>query len=195
MSLNLVYGKQLESNYLDAGDAIVKEMNQGSCFRVSKMINESLFGGGPLAPKEFLQILTIDIPKAPYYHHQIIEDKTFITIEKVISTDAVIGYLEGIPVIGSAIAAINAVGHLFGLLFSYLTLKNAVKAHAKTERNDFNVGRGACLKTTNRVFTAAVAYTNHQNQLVGSLLSLIPFVKPIVRIAQGTIYNCTAGAV
>nr|MBA2727911.1 hypothetical protein [Parachlamydiaceae bacterium] len=37
---------------------------------------------------------------------------------------------------------------------------------------------------TKMVFNAAVSYTSHKNQLIGSLLSIIPLVKPIVRIAQ-----------
>ena len=98
--------------------------------------------------------------------------------------------MEGIPVIGSAIAAIKTLFHLFGMLASYCELKRAVKDLNSTIRNDYNVNRGASCSVTSKVFAAAIDYTVHQNHLVGSLLSLIPLVKPTIRIAQGIIYNC-----
>jgi hypothetical protein len=102
------------------------------------------------------------------------------------------GFVEGIPIIGSAIAALKTIYHLFGMLSSYSTLKKAVKKLNATERSDYNVGRGASCHYTKKVFEAAIDYTVHQNHLVGSLLSLIPFVKPITRIAQRVIFNVQA---
>ena len=97
--------------------------------------------------------------------------------------------------IGSAIAAINTLYHFFGMLSSYSTLKKAVKYLNATERSDFNVGRGASCVATEKVFAATIDYTVHQNLLVGSLLSLIPLLKPIVRIAQGIIFNVKMSSV
>jgi hypothetical protein len=188
MNLNLVYGKQLESNYLDAGETIAKEVTSGGYFGVSIKINDTFFGGGPLKPKTFAQINSVIIPKSPCYIENL-NGHGYITIRKAVSISAVLGFVEGIPVIGSAIAIIKGLGHLYGMIASYSALKKAIKELNDTERNDFNVGRGASCYYTHKVFEAAIAYTNHQNQLVGSVLSLIPFVKPIVRIAQAAIYH------
>ena len=60
MNLNLVYGKQLQSNFLDAGEAIAKDVEQGKFLDISKKLNNSFFGGGVLAPKNF-ESLTLQI--------------------------------------------------------------------------------------------------------------------------------------
>jgi hypothetical protein len=112
-----------------------------------------------------------------------------VQIKKQISTSAIFGYLEAIPMIGSALAIINAIGHLFYMLSSYQALKRAVIELKETERNDFNMGRGACAHFTHKVFDAAVNYTVHRNHLIGSLLSIVPFAKPIVRLAQRAFYQ------
>lgn len=188
MSLNLVYGKQLQSNFLDAGEDIAKDVEQGKIFDTSKKLNHAFFGGGVFAPKSFAVMLSEDIPKKPCYIERT-RDHSYITIQLSRSLSAKMGLIEGIPLIGSAIAAIKILYHLFGMLSSYSSLKRAVKHLNETERNDFNVGRGASCVFTSKVFAKAIKYTVHQNHLVGSLLSLIPFVKPIIRITQGVIFN------
>lgn len=189
MSFNLVYGKQQQSNFLDAGEALAVDVGQGKFFDISRKLNNAFFGGGVFAPKSFTSLSSVNIPVNPTYIAHETDGHSYITIGKKISFSAVIGFVEGIPVIGSAIAAIKTIYHLFGMLSSYSTLKKAVKNLNNTERSDFNVGRGASCVATEKVFAAAIDYTVHQNNLIGSLLSLIPLVKPIIRLSQGTIFN------
>ena len=87
------------------------------------------------------------------------------------------------------LAIINAIGHLFYMSSSYQALKEAVVGLKATARTDTNMNRGACIFYTDKVFDAAVDYTVHRNHLIGSLLSIIPFAKPIVRLAQGSLYR------
>ena len=198
MALNLVYGKQQESNFLDAGEAIAEDVAQGKFFEISKKLNNAFFDGGVFTPKSFASLASINIPKNPTHRSYELEldiddhYHCYITIGKKTSFSAVMGFVEGIPVIGSAIAALKTIYHLFGMLSSYTTLKKAVKELNDTERSDYNIGRGASCHYTKKVFEAAIDYTVHQNHLIGSLMSLIPFVKPITRIAQGVIFNAQA---
>lgn len=192
MSLNLIYGKQLQSNFLDAGEVLAKDVAQGRLFDISKKLNNAFFDGEVFTPKSFTSLASVNIPNNPALTEVELDGQSYITIRKQISFSAVMGFVEGIPVIGSAIAAIKTIYHLFGMLSSYSSLKRAVKNLNETERSDINVGRGASCVATEKVFAAAIDYTVHQNHLVGSLLSLIPLVKPIIRITQGAIFNVKA---
>ncbi len=191
MSFNLVYGKNLESNFYDASEDIAKEFKAGRCDSgVTKKINDTFFGGGPLAPKPMEQLISSRYPEQLSGLTGIKPvDSTgrpicTLLIDDSLSFGEALGFIEGLPVIGSAIAVIKGLGHIFGMVSSYFDLKKAVADLDKTERSDYNVGRGAYLSKTKMVFNAAVSYTSHKNQLIGSLLSIIPLVKPIVRIAQ-----------
>ena len=72
-----------------------------------------------------------------------------------------------------------------GAIHSYSKLKAAVKDLQSVQKSDIP---SRYLKTK-EVLEYAIAYTVHQNQLIASLLSLIPLVKPIVRLTQGIIYD------
>jgi len=189
-SLPISYGKQFESLFLDAGEMLAKDVNEHRFFEVSKKINDAFFGGGPLVPKSFVHLLSISSPKSPTFIAHEMDGRVFITIRKELFWRKVVGYIEGIPVIGSAVAVINALGHFYSMISSYLKLRKEVKELNEIERTTYNVGRGASCHFTSKVFDAAVVYTVHQNGFIGSLLAIIPLVKPIVRIAQGTLYHC-----
>jgi hypothetical protein len=117
------------------------------------------------------------------------ESQRLVSIDEQTSISAVLGYLEAIPGIGSVLGIINAIGHLIFMLLSYLTLESAVRYLDATERSPDNMKRRASFTYTNSVFDAAVDYTVHRNHLRGSLLSIIPFAKPIARLVQGTSYR------
>lgn len=189
MSLNLIYGKQRHFDFLDAGEIIAKDVSQGKFFEISKKINHVFFEGGIFDPKSFESLFSIYIPERTTCVIYEPNGHSYIIIKKKTSYSAVMGFVEGIPIVGSPIAAINTIYHLFGMLSSRSTLKKAVKNLNSIERTDYNVRRGASSYYTEKVFAAAIDCTVHPNYLVGSLLSIIPLVKPIVRLAQGVIYN------
>lgn len=198
MSFSLVYGRQSENTFFDSCQAIAKDVENGSPLKISKKINDVFFGGSALAPKSFEALFSSDIPGEPGGTFTDQRNITYITISRQTYRDTphsanvgiadgmpVVGILEGIPVIGSAIAAVKALYHLFGMLNSYSKLRSAVKELKSADKNNHT----AYFPKTTRVFKQAVAYTAHQNHLVASLLGLVPLVKPIVRLAQGIIYN------
>ena len=83
MSLNLIYGKQNEDNFLDAGEAIAKDVAEGKFFEISKKLNNAFFEGGVFAPKSFASLSSVDIPKNPLYRESEGDPGIyFITIRK-----------------------------------------------------------------------------------------------------------------
>lgn len=183
-----------ESLYLEAGFEIANDVTQGKISQVSKKVNNLFFDGGVFTPKSFASLVSFYVPKAPNQRLNM-QGHLHIIIRKQRSLNGLVGFAEGIPFIGSAIAALNAIYHLFGLCLSRSKLKKTVKSLNNIERNDYNLGRGAITVGTNKVFTEAINYTVHKNRLIGSLLSLIPFIKPIVRLTQGTIFKRTRAVV
>lgn len=186
--LPITYGWCSHNNYIDAGENIVKDFDQGNMSNIVDKINASFFNGGVFATKSFSALTSVKIPEHPSY---ISNDSNGcrVKITEQTSTSAVLGYVEAIPVIGSILAIINAIGQLYYMLKSYKALQSAVVKLKATERNDFNMNRGACCHFTHNVFSTAVDYTVHRNHLIGSLLSIIPLAKPIVRFAQGALYQ------
>lgn len=187
--LPITYGWCSHASYIDAGEAIAQDVDQGNMSSVVEKINVTFFQGGAFAPKSFSDLASIKMPAHPSYITHEADGRVRVEITKQTSASAVLGYVEAIPVIGSVLAIINAIGHLFYMLSSYQALKRAVVELKATERNDYNMGRGACAHYTHKVFDAAVDYTIHRNYLTGSLLSIVPFAKPIVRLAQGALYR------
>ena len=105
-----------------------------------------------------------------------------VAIEKKASFSAVLGILEGIPVIGTVIAFFNGIRHLIGMNGSAKRLNEA--ATALLEMKKKNADHEAILEKTKTVFKEAMDYTIHRNYVTGSALSLVPFLKPIVRLFQ-----------
>ena len=183
----LTYGKQLQSIFLDAGEGLVDGFQLLGASSVSRTLNTAFFGGGVLAPKSFTSLFSLNYPVNPLYIEH--GPPSHITIGKERSYSVALGLVEAIPVIGTVVAIFNTFYHLYSLYPSYCALKKAVVELKQTERTDYNVDRGACCSKTKAVFEAAVNYTMHRNLLTGSLLGLIPWVKPITLLAQGIIFN------
>ncbi|HSW86854.1 MAG TPA: hypothetical protein VLG49_05070 [Rhabdochlamydiaceae bacterium] len=189
MTLPIGYGKCLESKYLQAGKEIAQCVNEGKYVELTQKINNTFFGGFSLAPKSLSKIASIQVPVHPPYRESIVGDRTYVEIRKGISLGGIVGYIEGIPLIGSAVSAVHAIGQTYCAAISYVRLLKVVEDLNATEYSDFNIGRGQCCAKTNKVFDAAVAFTVHQNRLVGSLLGLVPLVKPVIRVAQIIMYQ------
>lgn len=189
--LPITYGKPLLDDYINAGQTIVNDFDQGNMCAIVEKINHSFFHGGPFAPKSFEALTSNEFPKR-FSIKDYTTSKPTTVIDKgkdEISCSGLLAYLEAIPLIGTVLAVINAIGHLFCMLSSYFALKKAVADLKAIERNDTTVhGTGEYGHYTNFVFHEAVNYTFHQNYLYGSLLSIIPFAKPAVRLAQWALY-------
>jgi hypothetical protein len=182
--LNITYGFQAEADYFTAGESIAQSVQRGKFWQVSRGINRAFFGGGALKPKRFSTLFSFHKPVAPTC--TVLQDEVrVVEIRKKYSVSKVIGYFEGIPFIDPLIAAVNCVAHAIGMIHSYARLRKAVKAlNAVTNEKIHETAA-----KTDAVFTAAVKFTIHQNRMVGSLLSLIPLLKPITRLAQGAIFH------
>jgi len=190
MALPITYGNFLESNYLDAGEMIAQDVGNRKFCSVSKKINRAFFGGGPFSPKSCCQIISAAVPKKPGFIVRQ-NNQSYVTIKPEVSCcGCFCTFLETIPILGSALAALNILSHFFGMLSSYGKLKKAVADLNATPRTAYNLDRGASSHYTHAVFTQAVSYTVEQNRLYGSLLALIPFLKPTVRLGQRIIYCC-----
>lgn len=190
MAIDFTYGIQTRDNYLAAGERVADSVNNGRFWEVSKQINRSFFGGGVLKPKRFNRLASINKPVQPLAtHHDVATNSITVNVGKKTSFSAVAGYFECLPSVGPIFAAVNALFHTVGMFYSYSKLKKAVVVLNAVERNEFNIGRGEVSVKTNAVFTAAVKFTMHQNHMVGSMLALVPLLKPITRIAQGTIFH------
>ena len=190
--LPITYGKPLYDDYINAGQIIVNDFDQGNMCAVVEKINDSFFDGGPFAPKSFEALTSNEFPKRLSIRDCTTSEPTTIIVKEgdEISCSGFLAYLEAIPVIGTALAVINAIGHLFCMLSSYFALKKAVADLKAIERNDTTMyGTGEYSHYTDFVFHEAANYTYHQNHLYGSLLSIVPFAKPAVRLAQWALYN------
>ncbi len=198
MSYDLSIGGQVEARFLHAGQAIAQDVLEGKFATVRNKLNHSLFSGGHLEPKSFNHLLSIYDPSEEIgtktfpitYPDPIVgwkkkpgERYGIVTIEKKISFSAILGYLEAIPFIGSVLAIINLIGQSIGLAISYKNLQNASRELIESE------GNKDVLEKTMKVFAEALKFTKHRNYLVGSALSLFPFVKPFIRLAQGIRFN------
>lgn len=178
MSYSLVYGRNPRDNCITVGSLITSDVQYQRYPELSAKINEKFFDGGMFAPKSFLSLFSLEIPEIDKKQHEDEKGQSYFNIGKRISVGAVIGIIESIPVIGSAIAVLTTLGHLIGMLHAYASLDKIV-----IEKN-----RDNSVVNYQDVLEHAIAFTVQQNQLVASLLSLIPLIKPIVRLAQGILY-------
>lgn len=191
MTLPISYGKCSEKHYVVAGATIGQDVAKRNYNAVSAKINATFFGGGPLAPKPCGYFNSIAFPKSGRYTTDERHGQThhFVQIDKLGSCAGCASCLETFPVLGSALAAINVLAFLFSMLAFKKALNKAVIDLAVIARNQ-DVPIKDIMSGTDKVFNAAVGYTLNQNRLYGSLLALIPFLKPITRIAQCTLHCC-----
>jgi hypothetical protein len=155
-------------------------------------VNDLFFGGSCLAPKEFAHICSVKIPKVNLCKQPFEIEDGSIEIEPVLSKGAILGYLEGIPVLGSAIAAISFFGYLYNVWKSADRLNKSVEKFNKMDLEldvdlELDNTNNKLLKTAVKVCNAAIDCAVNYNLLKSSALSIIPLAKPIVRIAQGLI--------
>ncbi|MCK4934231.1 MAG: hypothetical protein KAR79_01465 [Simkaniaceae bacterium] len=174
--------------YIDAGRQISEDFNNGNISAIVDGMNDAFFGGGVLAPKSINYLFTLSDPKAPHFlwldRLNRNSRSSYFQVEN--SNYSYLAISEGVPFIGSAIATMNATLHLFMMWRSYQYLHNAVEAFGTVEHRDENLHDS--WQYTEYVVNAARDYTLHRNYLMGSLLSIIPFAKPTVRVLQGILY-------
>lgn len=164
-----------ESTYLKE---IVQLVHDNKFFEVSRKINDTFFDGCPLAPKSFKSMASMNVPRRP--PQNLGNNVVYIEFREDISLGGILGFIEAAPLIGSAIAAVHALGELYCTIISYLKLDDAVRHF------DYSIERS---EKMDKIFDSAVAATMHQNRLIGSLLGLIPLVKPVVRASQGILFH------
>ncbi len=186
--LPVQYGQCSGANFLDAGERIAQDFTEDGTSAMATRINNTYFGGGALSPKRFSQLASVVSPMKPFVRSWAIDQPQVLMLESI-SFGECYGYLEAIPVIGSALAVIGLLAHLYGMATSYFMLSRAIVVLSQTPRNDRNVGRGASLLRTNEVFKTAVNFTQHRNQAIGSALAIVPGLKPVVRLVQGAVYH------
>ncbi|MBA3958470.1 MAG: hypothetical protein H0X51_08800 [Parachlamydiaceae bacterium] len=186
------YGSREQADYSSFCGAIATCISQKDYAKVEKDINRAFFKGEAFQAKSFTQIFSITVPTCSKGTSP--DNHSYVEIKGRYSFTGVLGFLEGIPILGSAIAVILCIGHCFGLMEASSNLETAVKHYGQitsdkisrgienTEEND---------RVMHQIFENAVAYTVHQNRLISSIISLIPFVKPATRIAQGIAYHCS----
>jgi hypothetical protein len=108
-------------------------------------------------------------------------NRSYVEIKPKKSLSLCLGFVEGVPVIGSAIAIIKSIYHGCEMIAATKRLKRAewcLRSLGNAE-----------LTRLNNVFTAAVDCTVHWNQFVSSVISIVPLLKPILRLAQGVSYQ------
>ncbi|NGX37835.1 MAG: hypothetical protein K1000chlam2_00998 [Chlamydiae bacterium] len=187
--LPISYGKCPEKDYLDAGEEIAEDFDRGDFYKIVQKINNTFFGGGVFASKSFSSLASVKYPHPPAGNSQDIHGFVSVEISSGISWSACLGYIECIPFYGSVLAVINVIGHFLYMIKSGRSLEREVEILNALERSYDNVRRGASLNLTNKVFYEAVRYTVHRNHLIGSLVAVIPFAKPAIRLAQGALYR------
>lgn len=186
MALPIFYGRCTETSYLDAGETLAVEVAKGNYCGVSKKINATFFAGGPLSPKSCKHIMDCSRPDVDLVRI-IDKDQNYLHINAKTRISGLCPVLETIPFLGSAFAAINVIGFFFSMLSAQKNLNKAVRSAAP--RTTDNVRVGDCRFSTDKIFKAAISYTVNQNRLYGSLLALVPFLKPIIRTVQGILYG------
>jgi hypothetical protein len=199
MSCKLIIGNQLESSFLSDVRSLSLNAAYNEKDKISDKLNKALFNGGPSSPKSFGQLLSVENPSGQVVFKKIAHLKAnngtsaitwakdgnshdLVTVEKKASSSAKYALLEGIPVIGSILAIFGAIGHAYSMRKAAARLKEAGTAHLESNKKPHT--KEAELEKAKQVFDAAIDYTSQRNYYKGSLLSLVPFLKPIVRLFQ-----------
>lgn len=103
--------------------------------------------------------------------------------KKGISFGKIIGLIEGIPILGTPVAIISFVGHLVGMAINKreeslgLEKCNTINAKPELSHIDLSVAE-------EQWCNAKLSYAQNARQMRASALSIIPFVKPIIRSLQ-----------
>ncbi|MBA3958469.1 MAG: hypothetical protein H0X51_08795 [Parachlamydiaceae bacterium] len=192
MNTAITYGENSAYSYLKFVETVGKKMESSECGAVSEYVNGAFFRL-PMESKPFSELASLTIPTPPFkmllngINGKIeIGQKTYLR--------GVVGFAEGIPVIGTAIAIINGLAHWYQMVKERSALEKAIKTfNASPKNNDYAVDITLRFTSANAVFYHAIAHTVHANQLFGSVLGLVPFVKPIARLAQGILFNYKVG--
>jgi hypothetical protein len=149
--------------------------------QVVSFINQHLFEGQVLEQKSFSTLASL-------YENREMRVKTGrITgceIQKSFSWSALLGYVEAIPGIGTAVAVINALGHALG----YYLANQELQALGETEDLEGDINNISA-PTARNAFRPAVDCAIHYNHMIGSLLSIVPLLKPLVRLGQGIAHH------
>lgn len=181
MVTTLNYGLYSDENFAliahEIANTIAVSSHNGA-EHITRIINNNFFGGQALSPKSFGNILSINSPIIWY------PIRNYVKIDSEPNFFNTIGYIEGIPYLGSFIAILMSFGHLVEMNLARRDLRNAVSSLNYTNPNDESYR-----DKVKAVVENALYYTTEKNALVGSLLAIIPFVKPIVRIGQGISYH------
>lgn len=162
-------------------------VSQGRTSEVTETINKAFFDGGNFAPKSLKSLFSTDVPDYLNFKFNKSWPSYEVTIKKTKSSGAQLGIVQGIPLIGSCLAAIACVGHLFRMVCFYLELRDISKKFVA--HSSFNGWEHEKLE----IMVAAMAFTIEKNQLIASLLSIPPLVKPIVRLAQAILHQRQKG--
>ena len=166
-----------------AATEVANDVSKGATSSVVDKMNRIFFGGGALDPKHIDFIVSDSMPlfEAKILTNQDLplQKANFKVINvKQNSSFHLWGYLEAIPVLGSVLGFFALIGHQFKKRSIERSLRLAVK------EMDNDGDEKMKLAAATRVLTLAAQYTQNHNQRIGSLLALVPLVKPIVRIRQ-----------
>lgn len=182
-NFQLGYGKLDLSDFYDQAVLFGDYVSQGRTSEVTDAINNAFFDGGNFAPKSLNSLFSTTVPdylNLKLYPHKP-RPANEIIVEKTKSTGAQLGIVQGIPLIGSCLAVIASIGHLFRTVYFYFELRDASKKYEASF-----IGYDHEKK---EIMEKAMAYTIEQNLLIASLLSIPPLLKPIVRLAQAILYQ------
>jgi hypothetical protein len=168
-------------HFLKTGAIIARDTIDSGPEKMSNTLNRALFNGGALAPKSFKQLFSFNDPCSKVLT-LLPESYEIVLVEEKMSFSAFLGYLEAIPFLGTVFALIHLIVRLFFLAASYNSLKSVSKEMLASEENADSPEK------IKKVFEHAIDYTFHRNYLIGSALSLVPFMKPLTRFIQGMIY-------
>lgn len=137
-------------------------------------INDIFFGGSSLAPKAWEDIKTIHIPYAQARGGDVV-------LKEKRSFQAALGFVEGVPVIGTVLAIFTVIGHFFLSVRSAGALGAAVREwDAKCEMDSDEDKAALAEKVINNALSTALQW----QLLWGAALGLLPMLKPITRVAQ-----------
>jgi hypothetical protein len=178
MSYNLQF--YTKDQFTSASLSVAQLVNKNDLKQVSLNLHYDLFKGGSTEPKSLKQMLSISTPSSTVTLDEYANNDR-VGLKQSYSLYGVVSLLEGIPVIGSVIAVLSCLGHLFGMFLCKERLEDASAALSKNRSN---------LALAQEVHTQAVDFARHDYYLQGSVLAIIPLLKPLLRLTQAAGYAC-----
>lgn len=150
-------------------------------YKLEKQINDEYYDGDPFSPRSFSDLM------GPVYTYKCkFKDNSWTIIKKPLILTSFFSYLEGIPVLGTPIALILAVGRLITSELKFRSLEKAVREY-KDLSNDPDAKEDQKLYKASKVFNKAIKYTNESNLTWASVSAIWPFVKPGFGLIRGTL--------